>query len=147
MPNGMSVGGLLGPASLRSPDRVAGSPTASPERHYVHVVPGRVRVRSCRLRDRATLARAERLVRSIRGVELVHARPKTGSLLIHHDPAGVDGAAVVRVLADARLVDPEAAAASGGRLEELAHYGARHAYEAATSHLLPHAAAALLALL
>lgn len=137
----------MGSESLRSPEGLAGSPAASPERHYVHVVPGRIRVRSCRLRDRATLARAERLVRSLHGVEVVHARPKTGSLLIRHDPAGVDGASVVKLLADARLVDPEAAAASGGRLEALAHYGARHAYEAAAQHLLPSAAAALLALL
>lgn len=81
------------------------------------------------------------------GVHRVHAEPLTGSLLIHHDPHVLDGVEIVRLLTDARLLDPETAARGRGRIEELAEQVAQHAYDAATRSLLPRAAASLLAAL
>lgn len=60
----------------------------SPHRdvHVVHALPGRVRLKSERLKDPAVAERAEARLRSQPGVRAVEANPVTGSLLVVHAP-------------------------------------------------------------
>ena len=55
--------------------------------HYVHHVPGRLRVRVPSVKGNAGEASSlEKRIRSQRGVKDVQTNPLTGSVLVHYDP-------------------------------------------------------------
>lgn len=58
----------------------------------VHHVPGRIRFKVPGLRDDESLVLAlPRLLQSQEGVYRVHVRPASNSLIVHYDPARLDG--------------------------------------------------------
>jgi hypothetical protein len=58
--------------------------------HYIHQVPGRIRVRSNAFRCRPDKAlAAERRLRSMAGVRQVRVNPHAASITIHYDPKQV----------------------------------------------------------
>ncbi len=68
---------------------------------YTHHVPGRLRVRSAKVkRDAARAAELERWLRSIPGVTGVQLSVVTGSALIHYDVRIADGIGLVMLLRD-----------------------------------------------
>lgn len=82
-------------------------------RHYIHHVPGRLRLRIPSLKGSAE--RAERLAAQIEqcaGVDGVRANAVTGSLLIHYDSKAFDSEALFELLraqgiaCDAREIRP-----------------------------------------
>ena len=66
---------------------------------YVHALPGRLRVRSPRLRGAAASGEARTLLTAIAGVGSVTANPVCGSLLIEYDRGRVSPEALWRPLA------------------------------------------------
>ena len=55
--------------------------------HYVHTVPGRMRIKIPELRRRSTKAReVEQLLCHHQGIEYVRIKALTGSVVVHYDP-------------------------------------------------------------
>ncbi len=96
---------------------------------YLHHVPGRLRVRSAKVkRDAARAAELERWLRSIPGVTGVFLSVLTGSVLIHYDVRIADGGGLVTLLRDEGWI--------GAPAPRPARPG-RPAGSAAFRHLLP----------
>jgi hypothetical protein len=73
--------------------------------HYVHHVPGRLRVKTPALKR--SPARAERVcaaVTALQGVSSAEANPVTGSLVVTYDPLRADPRGVLARLADEGVI-------------------------------------------
>jgi copper chaperone CopZ len=69
--------------------------------HYVHHIPGRLRVRSAAVKRNEGNASAVRaLLASVPGVRSSEVNTLTGSIVVHYDPAETSGPAVTAVLRD-----------------------------------------------
>jgi hypothetical protein len=76
--------------------------------HYIHHVPGRLRVKSARLkRNDHHARRACEYVRGINGVLCAEANVLTGSLLIHYDVSVVRSETLLNSLKDLGCLHPE----------------------------------------
>jgi copper chaperone CopZ len=76
--------------------------------HYIHHVPGRLRLRTPRLkRDAQRAAAAEALVQTIEGVTEVRANSVTGSLTVAYQRDVVSAGAILEALAQRGYYEPE----------------------------------------
>lgn len=76
--------------------------------HYIHHVPGRLRLRTPRLkRDAQRAAAAEALVQTIEGVTEVRANSVTGSLTVAYQRDVVSADAILEALAQRGYYEPE----------------------------------------
>ena len=67
--------------------------------HYIHHVPGRIRVRSKAFRCRSEkAAKAEKKLLSITGVQKVRVNSRAGSITVNYDPAGVEQSRILAIL-------------------------------------------------
>ncbi len=67
--------------------------------HYVHHIPGRLRVRSAAIKRNESQASAVKaLLAGIPGVRSSEVNTLTGSIVVHYDPAVTSGPAVSAVL-------------------------------------------------
>lgn len=74
---------------------------------YVHHVPGRLRVRSHRVKKNEQQAlSATAWLRSLPGVSSAHANTVTGSLTLHYDPSLTGGGTLLAALKEAGYVNP-----------------------------------------
>jgi hypothetical protein len=81
-------------------------------KHYVHHVPGRLRVRVPALRQQPGKSGEVETLLDLYGVERVEIRALTGSVVVHYDPEVVSPDVMLRVLAEGGYYD--ASQAIGG---------------------------------
>lgn len=73
-------------------------------RHYIHHLPGRLRIRLAGVKGNANEARSlELLLQEQKGVASVEANPLTGSVLIYYNPAMVTGQALAAIVTGRQL--------------------------------------------
>ncbi|MEW6218756.1 MAG: HMA2 domain-containing protein [Thermodesulfobacteriota bacterium] len=95
--------------------------------YYKHHVPGRLRIRSPRVRrNEAAAQETERLISQLAGVRSVQANPVTGSVTVQYDRERLTPVAILRLLEREGLFDPKQAmshdqhlAHTSGRMGEL----------------------------
>lgn len=76
--------------------------------HYIHHVPGRLRVRTPKLkRDDGCAKAAEQLLQSIEGVRSVRANTTTGSITLMYERDTVDSSTILRALEQHGYYHPE----------------------------------------
>ena len=67
--------------------------------HYLHHVPGRLRIKNPAFKRSEGKAHAAlEALTGIAGVKSAHVNETTGSLLVHYDPSVIDSAAILRIL-------------------------------------------------
>lgn len=67
--------------------------------HYVHHIPGRLRIRSAAVKKNETKAGAAKaLLAGVPGVRSSEVNTLTGSIVVHYDPALMSGPAVTALL-------------------------------------------------
>jgi copper chaperone CopZ len=67
--------------------------------HYLHELPGRLRIRIPALRQSSHKARnIERSLKNLPGVHSVSINPVTGSLLVYFDPECIQSRAILNIL-------------------------------------------------
>jgi hypothetical protein len=87
--------------------------------HYLHHLPGRLRVRNPILKRNSQKAGEVQLfLEGTRGVNLVRLNPVTGSVTIHYTPTEIDGSALIESMTDAGYVRPDLALASERNLDQ-----------------------------
>ena len=73
--------------------------------HYIHHVPGRLRVKSSHFRCPTTKAReAVRRLEALEGVREVTVNPRAASITAHYDPERVDSRQLLAMLEEAGCV-------------------------------------------
>jgi copper chaperone CopZ len=89
--------------------------------HYIHHVPGRLRVRTPLLkRDERRAAEAEQLVQEIYGVTAAKANTVTGSLVVNYQRDVVSAEAILNTLALLGYYEPQAVQDADGQIHDLA---------------------------
>lgn len=89
--------------------------------HYIHHVPGRLRVRTLRLkRDEHRARAAEQLLQGIDGVTAVRANAVTGSITINYQRDVVQSDSLLEVLAARGYYEPDKVRHADGQLHDLA---------------------------
>lgn len=67
--------------------------------HYIHEIPGRLRIQSAALRcQSAKASQAQALVLATAGVNSVRVNPRAGSLTVEYDPGRLDRGKLLAVL-------------------------------------------------
>jgi copper chaperone CopZ len=95
--------------------------------HYVHSIPGRLRVRTPKLKHSTIQAKkVEAVLHDFGGVDDVSVNVVTGSIVILYDPDLVQAEAILKKLQDHRYLDESRRVSGNGRVEKAA-------YKAATS--------------
>jgi hypothetical protein len=73
--------------------------------HYLHELPGRLRIRIPALRQSSHKARnIERSVKNLPGVHSVSINTVTGSLLVYYDPEYIESGAILNILHRERYI-------------------------------------------
>jgi hypothetical protein len=86
--------------------------------HYLHDIPGRLRVQIPRLKNRPHRCETvTSLLTAVDGVNRVSANGLTGSLLVHYDTDAIDSHRILRRLADTGLFDESATVGVHHRME------------------------------
>jgi hypothetical protein len=68
--------------------------------HYIHHVPGRLRVKTSAIKgNEAYAVQTQEYLRALHGVVIAEVRPVTGSVVVHYDPARVDPRTILHSLA------------------------------------------------
>lgn len=89
--------------------------------HYIHHVPGRLRIRTPKLRrDDARARAAEQLLQSIEGVCSVRANTVTGSITLMYERDMVSPAVILRALEQQGYYDPEMVRQADTHLHDMA---------------------------
>ncbi len=89
--------------------------------HYIHHVPGRLRIRTPKLkRDDRRAKAAEQLLQSIDGVRSVRANAVTGSITLMYERDTVDSATILRALALHGYYEPDTVRHADGQLHDMA---------------------------
>lgn len=89
--------------------------------HYIHHVPGRLRVRTMRLkRDPHRAHAAEQLLQDIHGVTAVRANAVTGSIIVNYQRDVVHGDSILEVLAARGYYEPDKVRHADGQFNDLA---------------------------
>lgn len=89
--------------------------------HYIHHVPGRLRIRTPLLkRDEKGALAAEQFLRSIEGVTSVRANIVTGSIILTYERDIVSSEAILNAAALRGYYRPEAVQHADGQLQDLA---------------------------
>lgn len=89
--------------------------------HYIHHVPGRLRIRTPKLkRDAGRAKAAEQLLQSIDGVISVRANEVTGSITLTYERDTVSSEEILRTLALHGYYEPEAVRHADGQLHDMA---------------------------
>ncbi|MBK1646010.1 hypothetical protein CKO25_15405 [Thiocapsa imhoffii] len=64
--------------------------------HYIHHVPGRIRIRSSSFRcDPISARKAESELRATEGIRDIRVNPRAGSITVHYDPAHTSQAQIL----------------------------------------------------
>lgn len=88
--------------------------------HYIHHVPGRLRIRSPLLkRDNERAKAAEEFLQSIEGVSSVRANTVTGSIILTYERDIVSSEAILDAAAQRGYYRPEAVQHVDGQLHDL----------------------------
>lgn len=66
--------------------------------HYIHQIPGRLRIKSPILKNEKYHREIRQLLSSLKGIEAADLNPTTGSVTILYDPAQVEGKEIERAL-------------------------------------------------
>lgn len=75
--------------------------------HYIHDLPGRLRVKSRALKNRdGTADRAIAALQAVRGVRVTEVNAVTGSVLVRYDPAAVNASRLLDVLKEHGIIGP-----------------------------------------
>jgi hypothetical protein len=75
-------------------------------KHYLHHLPGRIRVKTPTIKSNPDLARELRdLLNPMMGVNSVIINPVTGSILVEYSPESIDTASILNVLKQSGYVD------------------------------------------
>jgi len=89
--------------------------------HYIHHVPGRLRIRTPKLkRDAGRAKTAEQLLQSINGVSSVRANDVTGSITLIYERDTVSSEEILRTLARHGYYDPDAVRHADGQWHDAA---------------------------
>lgn len=89
--------------------------------HYIHHVPGRLRIRSPKLkRDAGRAKAAEELLQSIGGVSSVRANDVTGSITLTYERDTVSSEEILRTLERHGYYEPDAVRHADGRWHDAA---------------------------
>jgi copper chaperone CopZ len=89
--------------------------------HYIHHVPGRLRIRTPKLkRDDGRARDAEQLLQSIDGVSSVRANTMTGSITLMYERDTVNSETILRALEQHGYYDPETVRYADGQLHDMA---------------------------
>lgn len=89
--------------------------------HYIHHVPGRLRIRSPLLkRDNERAKEAEEFLQSIEGVSSVRANTVTGSITLTYERDIVNSEVILDVAAQRGYYRPEAVRPADGQLHDMA---------------------------
>jgi hypothetical protein len=89
--------------------------------HYLHHVPGRLRVRTPLLKRNPERARqAEALLQSMYGVSAVEANTVTGSIVVHYERDAVKPQTLLDTLALRGYYEPQTAQSADGQIHDLA---------------------------
>ena len=64
--------------------------------HYIHQIPGRLRIKSPILKNEKYHREVRELLSTLRGIEAADLNPTTGSVTIFYDPAQVQGKEIER---------------------------------------------------
>lgn len=114
--------------------------------HYVHHLPGRLRIRVAAIKGNTTRARGlESILQAKEGVATVEANPLTGSVLIHYDPAATTGEALAAIVTGDQVAAPLAQIPEGLFTERLLQRVIRSAAAHLAEMVIERAAIALLA--
>jgi copper chaperone CopZ len=85
---------------------------------YLHHVPGRLRLRTPRVKhDEAEARRARAYVEVVEGVEAVDVNTLTGSITVKYDAGRLSAEALLHVLCQGGYCDPTAASRNDGYLQ------------------------------
>lgn len=89
--------------------------------HYIHHVPGRLRIRSPLLkRDNERAKAAEEFLQTIEGVSSVRANTVTGSITLTYERDMVNSAVILEAAAQRGYYRPEAVRSADGQLDDMA---------------------------
>jgi hypothetical protein len=87
--------------------------------HYLHHLPGRLRVRTPILkRNPQKAVEVQTFLENTRGVKFVKLNPVTGSVMILYTPSEIPGSALIESMTDAGYVRPDLALAAERNLDE-----------------------------
>ncbi len=76
-------------------------------KHYMHHVPGRLRIRSFHLKNELLQDDIRGIVDGFTGIEMVKFNPVTGSVTVYYDPVAVSGDVIVKAFEESGYFDQE----------------------------------------
>ena len=75
-------------------------------RHYFHVVPGRLRIKSPLIKGKNNVEEIEELLETIHGINSFEINTVTGSILINYNPKAVTSEKITSIVKKAGYFDP-----------------------------------------
>lgn len=78
-------------------------------RHYLHTVPGRLRIKSPFLKGKRNSAEIEKLLKAVQGIRSLDINTVTGSVLVNYNPKMIASETIITILKKQGYFDPSKA--------------------------------------